>query len=426
MKSLSRAVKKSIPKIVTIIIFLFIFIGVIVYARGYRINFSEKSLSSSGILSVNSSPKAAKIYIDGQLRGATDLNLTIPYGRYNIEVKKEGFTDWKKTVSLKGETVMSFDALLFPKNPSLTPLTSLGIVKAVPLGNTDKILLISESGNVEKDGVYLFESGNKPLIIFPPLKLLMLKSIFPEDINFQSASFEFDTNYQQGIVTFEKESGSISYLISLNENNLEIIDISPTKENIVKAWNIEKNKEMLKVAETLPKVLRPFVLDSFELISLSPDEKRLMYRAKNSVYLPLVLDPPIIGANQSPESRDIEAGGIYIYDKKEDKNFKLPIDFTFSEPTAPSPSPIPQVSNDKLTRKVQESILWYPTSDYVAIKEKNQIVLVQYDGENKQTVYAGPFDSSFFAISPDWNLMVLINLNPQNNKYGDLYSVGIR
>ena len=58
--------------------------------------------------------------------------------------------------------------------------------------------------------------------------------------------------------------------------------------------------------------------------------------------------------------------------------------------------------------------------------EDKQIVIMQYDGENKEVVYAGPFNPEYFGISPDWNLMVVINLNPQNNEYGDLYSVGIR
>src|SRR5690606_23451379 len=102
------------------------------------------------------------------LKGATDINLTLPYGQYKIEVKKDGYTSWEKNISLKGEIVMSLDAHLFPKNPSLTPLTNLGIVQAIPVGNTDNIILFSQTGDEEKDGVYLFESATRTIAIFPP------------------------------------------------------------------------------------------------------------------------------------------------------------------------------------------------------------------------------------------------------------------
>lgn len=443
MKVVIDTTKNIVPRVIFFTLFVCILIAVIAYARGYRINLDERTVTSTGIVSVNSAPKPAKVYVNGELKGATDINLTLPYGHYKIEVKKDGYTSWEKQISLKGEIVMSLDAHLFPKNPSLTPLTNLGIVKAVPMGNTDKLILFSQSGDVEKDGIYLFESSQRTIAIFPPLKPLLLKSVLPETIDLSTADIDFSPNYRQAILTFINEDAEIAYLIGLENENTELFDITSSKENILAAWNDEKNEEIAKVIETLPKELVPIAQNSFQVISVAPNEKRIMYRAKQEATLPLVIDPPLIGANQTAEERTLQTGGIYIYDKKEDKNYRVPVEIVITEEVIPTTnaqmldelattatdsaeSEMPQVWYPYVVEQVLEVIQWYPTSDYLAIKEQNHVSVMQYDGENKETVYAGPFQKDFFMIAPDWNLLVVINLNPQVNSFGDLYSVGIK
>ncbi len=438
MRIIVNITASIIPRLIVGLIFVIVLIGVIAYARGYRFNPKDGTVTSTGILSVNSSPQPATVYVNGTLHGATDTNLTLPYGQYTVEVKKEGYTDWKKNISLKGETVMSLNAHLYSKNPSLTPLTNLGIIKAVPLGNTENIILVSQTGDVEKDGFYLFQSTKRTISIFPPLTLIMLKSILPAELDLSTVVFYFDSDFSPAVATFtQPDETTVSYLIALNKETTSALDVTASKENIVNRWNEEINDEMLKVVQTLPKKIRPIAIDTFEVISLSPDEIRLMYLAKADAQLPLVITPPLIGANQSQEERNLKKGRLYIYDKKEDKNFRIPVEaYTELIDNIPTPTEMPattsattlaaRVANPTVTRTVQEHVLWFPTSDYVAIKEKNQIILMEYDGGNKQTVYAGPFSTDFFAVSPDWNLIVIINFNPNNNPYGDLYAVGIK
>lgn len=451
MKIVINATRNIALRLILFAVFCMVLISVIAYARGYRFNFNEGTITSTGIISVSSNPRPAKVYVNGTLNGATDTNLTLPYGKYTVEVKKEGYTDWKKSISLQGEIVMSLNALLFSNNPSLTPLTNIGISKAVAVGNSDKIILISDTGNLEKDGVYLFEPSGQPLTIFPPLKLLLLESLLPEILDISTATFHFDPNYRRAIVSFlpytseeettleEQPLQEMSYLIALDQQNIELFDITASKEDILAAWQIEKNREMVKIIETLHEDIQKVASESFYLVSMSPDEKKLMYVAKNDAVLPLVISPTLIGANQTPEERDLKRGTVYIYDKKEDKNFKVPLAVTIPDtklltiPTSaaqvtpePTLQPLPQLLHEDLLVELRSKILWYPSSDYIAIKKDKHIELMQYDGENAQTVYAGPFEPDYFGISPDWNIMVISNLNPQNNEYGDLYSVGIR
>ena len=64
--------------------------------------------------------------------------------------------------------------------------------------------------------------------------------------------------------------------------------------------------------------------------------------------------------------------------------------------------------------------------DGVVINEEKNITVVQYDGTNAQSVYSGPYETAFFGLNSDWKLLILANLNPSNNRYGDIYEVGIR
>jgi len=431
MKIVIDLTKHIFPKIMMFVLFCLVLVGVIAYARGYRFNPQEGTFTSTGIISINSNPRPAKIYINDNLQGVTDTNVTLPFGQYDVLLQKEGYTDWIKHVSLKGEIVMSLNALLFSKNPSLSPLTNIGVTRAIAVGNTDKIIIISSTGNAEKDGIYLFEPSAQPLTIFPPLKLLLLQSLLPETVDIKSAEFEFDPNYRRMIGTLKyteptTETETVSYLLALDQQNIELFDITSSNNDILTAWHAEKNRELAKIIETLPPGIREVASTSAYLVSLSPDEKKLMYIAKAPATLPRVIDPPLIGANQTKDTRSIESGKLYIYDKKEDRNYLIPLKNLLDVTQTSPPTNSPDLLNEKLLKTARSMILWYPTSDYVAMKVGTQIVVMQYDGENKQTVYAGPFEPDYFGISPDWNVMVVINLNPHNNAFGDVYSVGIR
>lgn len=392
-------------RITLIIIFMFAILGVIAYARGYRFDIKEKTFSSTGILAISSTPKAAKVFVNGKLKGVTDLNLTVPPGTYTIEIKKEGYRPYMKTLVLKGELVETIDPVLFPINPSLSPLTNLGIVKAVPVDQSDKIILISEN-NTQTDGIYLFDAGNKALSFFPPLKPLILKEKLGSHIPLQKAKVYFSYDYKQAIFEFSFEDGSvISYLLSLDQEDQNPFDVSYSKETLLTAWEKEKKEEFTKIIETFHKKLRKTASESFTIISFSPDQAKILYTPVKDIALPLIITPPLIAANQTPEERSLKKGRLYVYDKKEDKNFEIAGNWNFGIGNFP---------------------LWYSDSKRLVYREPSQISISSYDGTTRQIVYSGPIQEDFFAVSSDGRLLILANLNPQSNKLPDLYLVGIR
>lgn len=398
--------------------FFFIVFFVIAYARGYRIDFSGKSLKSTGIISVSSSPKAAKIYVNNELKGVTDTNITLHPGQYQIDIKKDGYTNWSKTINLKGELVMTVDALLFPSSPSLSPLTNLGIEKAIPLDQTDRILLFVENKSAsesadekEKDGIYLFEANRKPLNILSPLKILMLKSLLPNDLELIPSKVSFSPDYKQGIFEFtSKQTGkTTAYLLSLEDINNTLFDITASKQKLLDAWDIEKKGNQIKILETYPKEIIKVASESFNIISFSPNETKVLYKALKTTIVPPGITPPIIASNQTKEDRNLKKDHYYIYDKKEDKNYDI---------TSYIPALNSQNTND--------SVFWYFDSKHLLLSEPKRIIIMDYDGNNRQTVYSAAFENTFIITTSDGNLIVLSNLNPEANKYPDLYTVGIK
>jgi len=381
---------KLLSKLILFVLFIGVLVIVIFYARGYRPDFKNKSLTPTGIIAITSNPKTAKVYFNDKFQGVTDINLSLPPGNYQVTIKKEGYTSWSKNVNLKGELVVNLDALLFPVNPSLSPLTNLGIIKAVSL-EENKILLFSDSG------IYLFEMPKTPLSFFPPLKTIAKRELFPEEIDFSKISVYTSPDLKQAIVD--------NYLLSLEEENLSLFNLSlseSSKQALISAWEDKKLANLSKILETYPKEFNKIATSSFKIIDFSPNETKVLYQSLENINLPLMIDPPLIVTNQTKEERKLKKGNFYVYDKKEDKNYEIG------------------------DGKFNNFIKWYPDSRHLVIEEDKKISIVDYDNLNKQTVYSGPFQANFFDITSDGKIIVLANLNPEANKLPDLYLVGIR
>lgn len=440
---------RNVYRILFFIVFAAILVAIIAFARGYIYDFENQTIMPTGILAVSSSPKAASIFVDGKLKGVTDTNLKLPPGKYKVEIKKDGYSSWSQEVTLKGEIVMSLDALLFPKNPTLAPLTSSGVVKAVNIDQTGKVLLFVENGDLEKDGIYVFESNQRTISFFAALQPLVLLKNFPDPVTLTDTKVYFSPDYSRMILEYTSDDVSHAYLMSLSGENSELtdplaspaslanvwqlLDTSASKESLLDIWRQERNRDITKILETFPKEVQKIASDSFDIISFSPDETKMLYKPLVSVVLPPVRKSPMIGSNQAQEERSLQKSTIYVYDKKEDKN--LPLPQLSNKDTDILPSLTPTTAVDTITRQMDSNyqlptvnyfIQWYPDSRHLAMMQEKEIVIMDYDGTNKRTVYSGPFEKTFFTVGSDGKLIILTNLNPQNNSFPDLYGVGIR
>lgn len=411
-----------IRKLILGLIFVGLLVAMIGLARGYRFSLTNRSIKPTGILVASSNPDGAKILVNGELSGATNSNVSLPPGHYSVEIKKDGFTSWKKDITIKGELVLKADALLFPQNPTLSPVTSLGVTRTISSPSGDQIIIVSETGNVEEDGIYVLENVRNPLSRINPLNALALKTSFtgkPVGFSLSTIEAEFSPDEKEALITVvntpltaetktpnalkklppEPNSTSI-YLLSLGELNEELFDVTDSVESIREAWKEEAMDLQAKTLKGFKKPLAKIATNSFDIIAFSPDETKILYTASQSAKLPTIIKPPLIATNQTPETRSIEPNKVYVYDAEEDRNYHIPA----------SPN----------------SVLWYPSSAHIVVKEPKKIVVFDYDGSNRRTVYSGPFDESFIASSKDGRLFIMTNFNSETGSLYDIYSIGLK
>lgn len=352
---------------------------VIFFARGWRAHPQTGQIFPTGLLLAQSLPDAAQIYINGQLKSATPATLNLPPGQYQVEIKKDGFIPWSKTLLLEAEIVTKAAPWLFPSVPSLKAVTTTGASLPTLSPDGSKVAFVSQSKLYSLD---LTES---------PLGLINREPKLISNLKFQISKLAWSPDSHQLLLS----SSSSAYLVDLSPPQLpRQIDIIPLLAN----W---KNQQLLLEKQqiaSLPEQLRLLLATASARLSWSPDEKKLLYTATASASLPDHLKKPLPGSSTQPQSRLLQPGQTYVYDSVEDRNFRL------------GPA----------------SFIWHSSSSHL-IQVVSQITIIEYDGTNPALVYPGPLAAPFAAPYPSGKqLLILTNLNPATSPLPNLYALGLR
>lgn len=115
--------------LITFIVSAPIIIG---YTAGYRYSIKQRRIVTTGIISAQSNPEQARIYFNGALyKDRTPALITnLAPGSYKIEIVREGFHPWNKTLNVESEkTTFTGAVMLFKRGTE--PLPILDIPKKV-------------------------------------------------------------------------------------------------------------------------------------------------------------------------------------------------------------------------------------------------------------------------------------------------------
>jgi len=96
-------------------------------AYGYKVNLQAKKIQKTAILYIQSDPKDVQIYVNDQLKSqkAPYKDEYLLPGVYSVEVKKDGYQTWQKSVWLDSGTVPDCEAVLFLDNPKTSPASDI-------------------------------------------------------------------------------------------------------------------------------------------------------------------------------------------------------------------------------------------------------------------------------------------------------------
>jgi len=410
---------KRIVFYIGIIGFLFVATtAVILYGKGYNFNFGSGKIEvvGTGLLAVTSEPDGAGIYINNHLTSATNNSINLAPGEYDVKVSKSGYSTWRKKIKIEKEVVSSVYAFLIPTASRLDNITRIGASNPVMDPTRTKIAyVVSSSDDPRKNGVYILDMGLRPI-----LTLQNSSTQITDDTtdNFSQALLVWSPDAKELIATIsakpassqDEQGTTTSYLLktSFNENPQ---DITATLATIDFSWKEEKANQDKSQLFGLKASLQNVINKYFAILSWSEDETKILYMAREATTLPSVINPPLIGVNPTQEARELKKGVIYVYDIKEDRNFKI-LD---SMPESQSQD---YINSFPLT--------WFADSKHLIYVMDKKIDLMDYDGQNRVTVYAGPFIDSYVFPWPDGSkLLILTNLgNP--SILPNLYTVGLR
>jgi len=392
----------------SVALLLVVAIVVIFYARGYRFNTQEQAMSGTGLLVATSKPDGAQVFVDGELRSATNTTLSLSPGKHDVEIRKEGFQPWKKEMNIFEEVVSQTDAVLFPRNPGLSPLTNSGVLfpQIAPDGSAVAFVKRDPEATVaaglrrqeilEQTGVFVLDLENRPLAFANNPRRIVAYAALPADLLDQDVIITWSPDQDQLLVQFE----TTAYL--LNNANNPVPAFAPSSAETIELWKEQATLALQSKIEALPKELIQMATSSAEIISFSPNETKFLYRGIKEDTVVQVIDPPLIGVNSTQEIRQIKPGNLYTYDLKEDRNYLV--------------GPESEIN-----------VSWFPTSSHLVYIEEGKLKIMSFDTTNKTTLFAGAFDPDFVTPWPDGSsVVILTNLNPDASDELNLYAVKLR
>lgn len=416
------------------------------YAQGYRPT-KTGTIRGTGLLSANSFPTAAEVYINGKLTTATDNTLNLNPGEYEIEIKKDGYHNWYKKMQITEELVTETNAQLFPTSPSLEPLTYTGATLPVPAPDGTKLAFtVASSSAVAKNGLYVQDLSSSPILINKTARQIARTE---SGYDYTTSTYTWSPNGSEILVSFE--SGAHILLNANQFNDLSTLkDVTVRLPQILSQWELELAREERVQLLLLPDFMANIATMSATNLYFSPDNKRLLYQATADTEIPTGLVQELPSSSTQTETRSLKTGDWYVYDLKEDKNFLIvqatapsptPTPNPKEEPTSPeftpskftllpnfgTPIPAELISSPSAFHKLQDNVLitqsiklfnaqyspifvdsiqWYPNSAHLIITTDQGIDIVEYDGTNRVTIYGGPMDKSIVYPWPDGSKII--------------------
>lgn len=71
-------------------------------------SYKDGVVIQNGMMFISSSPTGANITINGKAEGAANKRLIVPAGKYQIELQRDGYRPWQRTVNLEGSKVQRY------------------------------------------------------------------------------------------------------------------------------------------------------------------------------------------------------------------------------------------------------------------------------------------------------------------------------
>jgi hypothetical protein len=387
--------KTIISIIVAFIIMIAASLVIMFFARGYRVDISTQNLQQTGILSINSTPDGALIYVNNVPKDATNNSVTgLKAGEYSVRLEKAGYQTWEKQVPIETGRVSQINALLISLFPEIRPLTITGGVNPVLSPDRQKIIYLA-AANTEPGaelGIWLLNLSGRPFNILSQPTLLLSAE---EGRDFSSLTIQWSPDSQNILI---QEGSGTTYLVDTQSKEVSPINSLTEKEILLAEWEEEKVKTLEILADRFPEELRALIPQSSDLIGWSPDQTKILISEKSetaATYKIIDFKP----TEYVPLAQDISDIKIY----------NLAGIYTNPEPP-----------------------MWYPDSRHLLSFEPTapesstgSITIMELDGANKKTIFSGQVKTGEIFPHPDGSKIIILTNFTNDPSQENLYSISL-
>ncbi len=373
--------KKSQTLLFLFFVCLFFLIApiLVLYSQGYRLDIEKKRIVQTGGLFLKIQPTGADIYIDSKFQKKTNIlfpsaliqNL-IPK-KHKIQVKKQGFFPWQKTLEIKEKQVTEAkNIILVPKNPKFEILA--------PYRTEDSNLELNKNINTEN---FWFSPSQKNLILK-----------------------EVDKNGWH-LKLYNTEKKVKSYLISeqdISKKQVEIIDLkfsADSKKILLKTGLKEQLKYFIIDLAKSPAGLIPldFLGKNIEQVSFNPkDSTKIFFLKNNQLFEGNPIDKKISPAFlKDVLTYQVVSEKIYFLEKS-GFIFETTLSFNHKEKLNKTPFRLKTETGYKL-----ETL-----DDFIFLREEKNIYLFDLQSKSFKRFCEATVD---LILSPDSKKIAYINNN---------------
>lgn len=101
----------------------------------------------NGLVFISSQPNGADVYVNGKkYKDTTNTRVVLPGGQYTFELKRKGYTSWKRAITVEGGSVGRFDyPLLFPTKLATTTAKQYAAAPLATLQSPDRRWLLVQT-----------------------------------------------------------------------------------------------------------------------------------------------------------------------------------------------------------------------------------------------------------------------------------------
>jgi len=262
---------------------------ILVYqAYGFGVS-RDGQVVQSGLVFFSSKPNPANIYLNGKLyKDQTNTRLVLPENIYSVQIKRDGYRDWKREIGVEGGSVRHYDyPFLFPTTLETKNIYPLSSAPNISTQSPDRRWLVLQlPGPGLKFNIYDLKN-----IKTPPVEITVPSTAYTKTLTTDSWQFSEWADDNNHFVLIHQYDGKKEFVLVNRKEPTKSLNISKTlNHNFSELTLADKKYDQYFLYDNANLSLKRGTLNSQELKDILA--KAYAYKTYGNDSFLLVTDTP--------------------------------------------------------------------------------------------------------------------------------------